>query len=113
MWQLYVDYGRGSAVWAVVGVFGTLFGRAAGLLPPLVLGLAIDAVLLGAGPYRLPFIPADWIPATAAGRLWLSVGVIAASFVVGAGLTWVQNRGWNAFAQDVQHALRVDAYEAM
>ncbi|MDG5777715.1 ABC transporter ATP-binding protein [Haloarculaceae archaeon H-GB1-1] len=113
MWRLYAEYGRDNVGNAVLGTVMALFGRAFGLVPALVLGLAIDAVLLDAGPLRLPLVPADWIPATAADQLWLAVGLLVTATAVGAGSSWLQSYGWNRFAQNVQHALRVDAYEAL
>jgi ATP-binding cassette subfamily B protein len=69
MWQLYVEYGRENADLAVVGAIAAVAARMLGLLPALVLGLAIDAVLLGERPFSLPFVPDSVIPADAAGQL--------------------------------------------
>ena len=113
MWRLYAEYGRGDGLRFAVGVVGTLLARFFGLVPPLLLGLAIDAVFLGERGYALPLVPTEWIPATRGGQLWLSVGLVAASFLLGSAATWLQNWGWNSFAQRVQHALRVDTYRTM
>jgi ATP-binding cassette subfamily B protein len=113
MWRLYAEYGRGNAVLAVVGTIMALLSRLVGLLPALLLGLAIDAVLLGERAYALPLVPDAWIPSTASGQLWLTVALLVSATLVGAGASYLQNYGWNRFAQNVQHALRVDAYEAM
>ena len=113
MWRLYATYGRGHALQFAAGVVATVLSRLLGLVPPLVLGLTIDGVFLRERPYRLPLVPAEWLPATALDQLALSIAVIAGSFVVGALFSWLQNWGWNAFAQGVQHALRVDTYDAV
>ncbi len=113
MWRLYAEYGRGNALRFVVGVVGTLLARFLGLVPPLLLGLAVDAVFLGERAYVLPLVPAEWVPATRWDQLWLSVGLVAASFLLGSAATWLQNWGWNSFAQRVQHALRVDTYRTV
>ena len=113
MWHIYAAYGRDRLPQATAGVVATLVGRFVGLLPPLLLGLVIDAVLLADRPFSLPGVPAGWVPTTPAGQLAVAVGLIAGAYALSAGLAWVQNWGWNAFAQAVQHALRVDAYDAM
>jgi ATP-binding cassette subfamily B protein len=113
MWRLYAEYGRDNALKGVVGVLGTVFARFLGLIPAFILGLAIDGIFLDQRAFALPFIPAEWIPTTTDGQLVLSIGLIVGATVLGAAVTWTQNWGWNAFAQNVQHALRVDTYEAM
>ncbi|WP_227376696.1 ABC transporter ATP-binding protein [Haladaptatus halobius] len=113
MWRLYAEYGRGHAVEFALGIVATTLGRLSGLLPPFVLGLAIDAIFLNRRPFRLPLLPTAWVPEMATGQLWLSIGVIAASFLVGAVFSWLSGWGWNRFAQGVQHTLRVDTYDTM
>ncbi|WP_435347623.1 ABC transporter ATP-binding protein [Haloarchaeobius sp. HRN-SO-5] len=113
MWRLYGEYGSENVGFAVLGTVMTLVARAAGLVPPLLLGLAIDAVLLGTRPFRLPLVPETAIPATGTGQLWLVVGLLVATTFVGAVASWAQGYGWNRFAQNIQHELRVDAYERL
>ena len=113
MWRLYAEYGRDNAGQAVLGTVMALVSRATGLLPPLLLGLAIDAVLLTERPFGLPLVPVAWLPTTPAAQLWFVVAVLVGATLLGAGASWLQNYGWNRFAQNIQHALRVDAYERM
>lgn len=113
MWRLYAEYGGPNAGYGAVGVVGTIVSRLLGLLPALVVGLTIDAVFLGGRPYRLPGVPTEWIPADPLGQLTLSIGVLVGATALGAVASWVQNWGWNSFAQHVQHALRVSAYERL
>lgn len=113
MWRLYAEYGRDNASKGVVGVLGTVLARSLGLIPAFVLGLAIDAIFLDQRPFSLPLVPSEWIPTGADGQLVFAIGLIVGATVLGAAVTWAQNWGWNAFAQHVQHALRVDTYEAM
>ncbi|WP_254273329.1 ABC transporter ATP-binding protein [Haloarcula marina] len=113
MWRLYVAYGRENVWSAVLGTVMALFSRATGLLPALVLGLAIDAVLLGARPFELPLVPASLLPTTPAAQLWFAVAVLVAATLAGAVASWLQNYGWNRFAQNIQHHLRTDAYERL
>ncbi|QLG29483.1 ABC transporter ATP-binding protein [Halorarum halophilum] len=113
MWRIYAEYGRENVGDAVLGTVMALFSRALGLVPALVLGLAIDAVLLGTRPFRLPLVPDGLIPGTPAGQLWFAVALLVTATLVGAAGSWLQSYGWNKFAQNIQHALRVDTYERL
>jgi len=110
VWRLYADYGRNNVHYAALGAVSTIVGRALGLLPAFVIGLAVDAVFLNQRAYRLPFVPEAWIPADSTGQLWFSVGLLLAATVIGAVVSWFEDWGWSVFAQRVQHGLRVDAY---
>jgi ATP-binding cassette subfamily B protein len=113
MWRLFTDYGKGQRLAFVVGVLSSIVARMLDLLPPLLLALAIDAVIEGNTSYSLLFIPDAWIPVTTTGQLWLTAGLIAASFGFGAVFHYTRNWGWNKFAQHIQHAVRTDTYETM
>jgi len=82
------------------------------LYPPVVLGVAFDAVFLGSAPYRLPGLPAAWVPSSATGQFWLSAGVIAACYVAAALVYALGSLARLLAAYRVQHALRTDTYRA-
>ncbi|MBX0288141.1 ABC transporter ATP-binding protein/permease [Halomicroarcula sp. F28] len=113
MWRLFTDYGKGQRFAFVIGLISSIFARMLDLLPPLLLALAIDAVIEDNTSYNLLFVPDAWIPGTTTGQLWLTAGLIAASFGFGAVFHYTRNWGWNKFAQHVQHAVRTDTYETM
>ncbi|RAW45750.1 ABC transporter ATP-binding protein [Halorubrum sp. 48-1-W] len=113
VWRLYTDYADGSRRYAVLGTVATLIGRALGLLPALVIGLAVDAIFLGERAYALPLVPAGVIPETPTGQLYFSIAVLLAATGGGAILSWIEDWGWSVFAQRVQRSLRVDAYDAL
>ncbi|WP_084156939.1 ABC transporter ATP-binding protein [Haladaptatus cibarius] len=113
MWRLYAEYGKGHVHEFALGIVATMLSRLSGLLPPFILGLAIDAIFLNQREFHLPLFPAEWIPQTSTGQLWLSIAIIALSFFIGATFSWLEGWGWNRFAQGVQHALRVDTYDRM
>ncbi len=113
MWRLFTEYGKGQRFAFVVGLISSIFARMLDLLPPLLLALAIDSVIRGESGYGLLFVPDAWIPPGTTGQLWLTAGLIAASFGFGAVFHWSRNWGWNKFAQHVQHAVRTDTYETM
>jgi len=111
MWRLYAAYGRENTGSAVLGTVMALVARGTGLVPALLLGLAIDAVLLDTRPFSLPLVPDAWIPPAAAGQLRVTVAVIVGVTVLGAVASYLGSYGWNRFAQTIQHDLRTDAYE--
>ena len=113
VWRLYTDYAGGSRRYALVGTVATLVGRGLGLVPAFVIGLAVDAVFLGTRPYALPLVPATWVPPAPVGQLYFSVAVLLVATVGSAVASWVEDWGWGVFAQRVQRALRVDAYDSL
>jgi ATP-binding cassette subfamily B protein len=113
MRRLFVEYGASYPVSFGVGVLASVGARLLDLLPPLLLGIAIDAIFLGNRPYDLPLVPRAWIPETAEAQLWFTIGLVALSFFGGAAFHWTRNWGWNSFAQHIQHAVRTDTYDKM
>ncbi|QSX01030.1 ABC transporter ATP-binding protein [Haloterrigena alkaliphila] len=118
MKRLFLEYGRNYTFQAVVGVVASTFARILDLLPPIMLAVALDAVFRGETEYAdaLPFgggLVAPYVPATQVGQFYLTVGVIAAAFFLGATFHWLRNWGFNAFAQNIQHDIRTDTYDKM
>ncbi|MFB6267122.1 MAG: ABC transporter ATP-binding protein [Halodesulfurarchaeum sp.] len=117
MRRLFLQYGRNHAHYFVVGVLGSVVARLLDLLPPVLLGIAIDAVFrddvaFGAR-FPMTLLPDAWIPPTEAGQFWFTVTVIAVGFFGGATFHWTRNWGWNSFAQQIQHDIRTDTYDDM
>ena len=113
MYRLYAEYGQGRKTYFIVGLLSSVFARLLDLLPPLLLAVAIDAVFRGEAAFSLWLVPQSWLPATNTGQLWLTGGIIAAAFGLGAVFHYTRNWGWNRFAQGVQHDLRTDTYDKM
>ena len=113
MRRLFGEYGREQAPQFAVGLAGSVVARLLDLLPPVLLGLALDAILRNDKAFTLLLVPDGWLPTTATGQLALTVGLIAGAFLLGAAFHWVRNWGWNAFAQHIQHAVRTDTYDKM
>ncbi len=112
--RLFRVYGRPRLRWFGLGLSANLVARGASLLPPLVLGAAIDALFSQPGSaYELPLVPAAWIPPADAGQFWFSVAVIAGAFVVTGVATWVYGVAANLFAHEVMHAVRTDTFEQL
>ena len=117
MRRLFLQYGAEKKVAFVVGVLSSIVARALDLLPPILLGVAVDAIFeaQGAGDreYSLFLVPDAWIPATETGQLYFTVGVIAFAFFGGAAFHYSRNWGWNSFSQHIQHQIRTDTYDKM
>ena len=117
MKRLFREYGRPYTFHASVGIFASVFARLLDLLPPLLLGVAIDAVFRRDAAFSeqipLVLLPDAWLPTTQTEQFWVVIVAIAGAFLLGAGFHWVRNWGFNAFAQHVQHDVRSDTYDRM
>ncbi len=117
MKRLFLAYGRDYVPQLTVGVVASVFARFLDLLPPLMLGIAIDAVFYEDAVFseQIPLVvlPAGWLPASQTEQFWFTIGVIAGAFALGAAFHWVRNWGFNAFAQHIQHDIRTDTYDEM
>jgi ATP-binding cassette subfamily B protein len=118
MRRLFGEYGRDYAPQALVGIVASFFARILDLLPPIMLGVAIDAVFLETVDYADAFpvgaaLIAPYVPASQTGQFWLTIGIIAGAFVLAAGFHWLRNWGFNSFAQQIQHDVRTDTYDKM
>ncbi len=113
MRRLFSVYGRPNIGAVTVGVFASIAARLLDLVPPIMLGLAIDAVFRDEQAFSLWLVPNAWIPADETTQFWLVIGIIAGAFTLGAAFHWVRNWGFNAFAQRIQHSVRTDTYDTM
>ena len=122
MRRLFTTYGSQNKLQFVVGVIASIVARVLDLIPPLVLGFAIDAVFRDASyaatvadplPFATEAQVAAVIPATQTGQFWMSIGLIGLGFFGGAAFHWTRNWGWNSFAQNIQHSIRTDTYDKM
>ncbi|MFC6836906.1 ABC transporter ATP-binding protein [Halomarina ordinaria] len=112
MRRLFVDYGGKNTFAFVVGVLASTAARALDLLPPILLGFAIDSVIRQDKAFVAPLIPDAWV-ATREGQLFVVTALVAFSFFGGALFHWARNWGFNSFAQHIQHDVRTDTYDAM
>jgi ATP-binding cassette subfamily B protein len=114
MRRLFAEYGRDNSGAFTVGLISSIVARLLDLLPPVMLGIAIDATFdRGDRPFELGPIPLYEYASDPQSQIFLTVGLIAGAFIVGAGFHWTRNWGWNAFAQRIQHAVRTDTYDRM
>ncbi|MFW5950026.1 MAG: ABC transporter transmembrane domain-containing protein, partial [archaeon] len=117
MRRLFFEYGRDHWGYFGVGLLASVVARVLDLMPPVLLGIAIDAVfrddIAYASRFPLSLFPASWFPATQEAQLWFTVAAIAGAFFGGAIFHYARNWGWNSFAQKVQHGVRTDTYDEM
>ncbi|MGM0606246.1 MAG: ABC transporter ATP-binding protein [Halobacteriota archaeon] len=113
MRRLLFEYGRPHWFAVTSGIGASVFARVLDLLPPLLLGIAIDGIFLNNEPFALPFVPDRWLPADQTEQFLFTVAIIAGSFLLGAAFHWIRNWGFNAFAQHIQHEVRTDTYDKM
>ncbi|AWB27063.1 ABC transporter ATP-binding protein [Halococcoides cellulosivorans] len=113
MRRLFGTYGRENRWPFIVGVIASVVARLLDLLPPVLLGIAIDATFRQDRPFALGPIPLYRIAPEPPQQVLLSAGIIAGAFLFAAGFHWARNWGWNMFAQRIQHAVRTDTYDRM
>ncbi|WP_122089107.1 ABC transporter ATP-binding protein [Halalkalicoccus subterraneus] len=111
--RLFRVYGRPEIRWFGLGMAANVVARLASLLPPLVLGIALDAIFVETEPFSLPVVPDAWLPATQSGQFWFSAALIFGAFLTTALFTWVYGIAANVFAHRVMHAVRTDSFERM
>jgi ATP-binding cassette subfamily B protein len=113
MRRLFAEYGCDNWFAFLIGVISSVAARVLDLLPIVLLSLALDSIFQDTREFSLLFVPDAWLPTTPTGQLVLSVSLIAAAFLGGAGFHWTRNWGWNSFAQTIQHDIRTDTYDKM
>ncbi|GAB7012785.1 ABC transporter ATP-binding protein [Halolamina salina] len=113
LYRLFTEYSAGRIRWLILGMLGNILARSASLLPPVILGAALDSVFQDAGAYTIPFFPAAWIPETDTAQFWFSAELMVGSFVVTAVFTTLYGIAANNYAHRVMHAVRTDSFETM
>jgi ATP-binding cassette subfamily B protein len=112
MRRLFEEYGLPNARYFGIGFSGSVAARVLDLLPPLLLGIAIDAIF-GPEQFSLPLVPQSVIPTETMPQFWFAITLLGVSFFGGSAFHWVRNYGWNSFAQTIQHSVRTDTYDKM
>lgn len=62
--RLFTEYGGDHLHWFAIGLATSMAARFLSLVPPLVLGVALDAVFYSKRAYTLPHLPDAWVPTT-------------------------------------------------
>jgi len=113
LWSLLLRYGRPHRNQFAVGMAARIAGQFPNALPGLLIGIAIDAVVLRSRPYRLPLVPDAWLPETTAGTVGLTLALLAVSYPTGALLSMVSRRRMGRFGELLQHDVRVGTFDTV
>ena len=113
MWQLFQHYGHGSRRWFLLGIFASIGSRFASLVPPVLLGVAIDAIFGDSQTFDLPLIPQDMLPTETMEQFWFIIGLMAVAMVGRAFLNFVRMSSLNLFSHRVKHEVRTATYQQM
>ena len=111
--HMFRRYGRDKLFVFSVGGVASVLSRAMELVPAYILAVAIDSLFFDERSFALWGVPGTWLPTDPAEQLLLVVVLLAVSYVLESGLSWVNDWCWNNFAQHFQHEVRVDTYDAM
>ena len=113
--RLFLEYAPGRLGWFSGGMVANFVARMASLVPPLLLGIAIDAIFVpdADAEFAIPMVPGAWLPEGELAQFWFTVGAIAVAFLLVATFTWIYGVTANMFAHGVMHAVRVDCFEKM
>ena len=113
MFRLFSVYGRRYPVPVLTALLANLIAPLLGLVPTYLLALAIDSLFDQTRPFALPLVPQRFIPATSGGQLVFAFALMVVVYCLTSLTTWAGSWGWAVFAENVQHALRTDAYDKM
>ncbi|WP_246998326.1 ABC transporter ATP-binding protein [Halosolutus gelatinilyticus] len=113
LWLLLRRYARPHAVRYGIAAVGTLLAQIPQRLPALVIGVALDAILLQDAPYAIPFVPGSWIPETTMGQVRFTIGLLAVAYVVDGVLSWLAGRLEGTARLRTLHEIRVDTFESV
>ncbi|WP_436924108.1 ABC transporter ATP-binding protein [Halosimplex amylolyticum] len=113
LWQLFMQFGHGNRRWFVVGVLASIGSRFFSLVPPVILGVAIDAIFRDDAAFSLPFVPDAWLPTTTMGQFWFAIGTMGVAMVGQALLIFVRASSLNLFSHRVKHEARTATYKQM
>ena len=111
--RLFLRYGKGNRKWFAVGLVTSTLARFLSLVPPIVLGAAIDALFEDNAAYTLPFVPQAWLPGTPEDQFWFSVGLMVVAMLGAAVCNFGRSFSLNLFSHRVKHEARTETYQQM
>ncbi|MFB6136712.1 MAG: ABC transporter ATP-binding protein [Halobacteriaceae archaeon] len=113
LYRLFMRYGDGNRRWFLVGVVTSMLARFLSLVPPVLLGTAIDAIFRDDQAFTLPLVPQAWLPETKMGAFWFTIGLMAVAMVGSAFLNFARQSTMNLFSHRVKHEVRTATYQQM
>ena len=113
LWHLVDRYARPHSLRFLVAALGTLLAQIPGRVPALVVGVALDAILLADTPYTLPLVPRSAIPTGTEEQVVFTAGLLAAAYLIDGGLSWIAGRVGGTARLRTLHDIRVDTFDAL
>ena len=111
--RIFRRFGRPRWPVFVTGLVFNVVQRSASLVPPFVLGIAIDATFNQSEPYSLPLVPAGWVPADRGDQVLFTFGLLGGSFVVLAVAALVRGLCMDYYSHRLMHDVRTATYEKL
>ncbi|PSQ02330.1 ABC transporter ATP-binding protein [Halobacteriales archaeon QS_4_69_31] len=111
--QIVGTYARPYASRFSAGIFLQLLARIPQRVPALVIGVAVDALLIGSAAYTLPLVPDAWIPTGQTAQFWFTVGLLALAVSLRGGLDWLSALLTFGATVDTIHDVRIATYDAV
>ncbi len=111
--QLFMRYGHGNRRWFLLGLLASIGARFLALVPPVILGVAIDSVFRADQPFNLPFVPQEWLPTGTGDQFWLAIALMGVAMVGQSILNFIRMSSLNLFSHRVKHEVRTAAYQKM
>ncbi len=97
----------------VLAAFGNLLAQIPQRVPALVVGVALDAILLGTTQYTLPGVPQGWIPTGQGAQVTFTIALLTVAYVLDTGITWFSGRISGTARLRTLHDIRVDTFDAL
>ena len=113
LFRIFTRFGRDRWPIFFLGLVFNVVQRTASLVPPFILGIAIDATFNGTQPYTLPLVPSAWIPTERPAQVLFTFGVLTASFVVLALAALVRGLCMDYYSHRLMHDVRTATYEKL
>ncbi|GAA0249978.1 ABC transporter ATP-binding protein [Haladaptatus pallidirubidus] len=113
LFQLFMRFGHGTRRWFIVGILASICSRFLSLVPPVILGVAIDSIFRDDTAFELPFVPASWLPDTTMEQFWFAIAAMGIAMVGQAVLIFVRASSLNLFSHRVKHEARTATYKQM
>lgn len=111
--RLVRSYARPYAGRYLAGFGSLLLARIPQRVTPLVLGVAIDALLIGQNAYSLPYVPSRWIPTTTMGQYWFTIGILASAVLLRGTLDWLARVLTITAMASTLHDVRIATYDVV
>ncbi|QLG49950.1 ABC transporter ATP-binding protein [Natrinema halophilum] len=82
-------------------------------VPPLIIGVALDSLLLHSQQYSIPLIPQHVIPTSQRGQLWFTVSVIVGAIILESIFDYMGRLAYERGTLEMIHDIRTSSYESV